>query len=409
MLDDSEYQDYEACTKYGDKDESDNWEDYEIAPPPPPPKEYHEAYGIEYNHGGLEALLKAAQDGDKIYVPPGTYSFCCDDFLDIKSSVEIIGMGQKPEDTVLYRNRRIDIEAKGPVRFTNLTLRCGTRYDKWNMSKPDDGPMLYLWASNRKDGNQTDLVLDNCIIDMGMEEEERKEMEIAKRNNNSETPVVQRHPGFVSGLFVQEAKSVTINRCHFKGGVGSAIVITNDPALIPPEVEILNSSFSDCGQQLNAENNKGLARNIKKVPAPGAIELWSIQRNKKNAIQQRPFRLAGVSFQSNRNAPIAARHLSEKDSYYSWNKKPEVKLVEPDREQTEPDGVQHLPTESFNVSLFQSTLDFNGSLVDCAKFGGKSFPGNEASILLIENENYPGYCTDGCEETRWGLIYQPRE
>jgi pectin methylesterase-like acyl-CoA thioesterase len=94
--------------------------------------------GSECNFGNVKAALKAAHDGDKIYIPPGTYSFNNDDYVHIIKSIEIIGMEKKPQDTVIYFSERIDITVKGTVRIINLTLRHGTRYDKWQMSKSKD-------------------------------------------------------------------------------------------------------------------------------------------------------------------------------------------------------------------------------------------------------------------------------
>jgi hypothetical protein len=99
-----------ACTKYGANDESNKWSDYRAAPPPSLPKEYHGMCGIDYKHGGsLLGALDAAQDGDKICIPLEHIAST----VMISKSIAIIGMGETPGDTVIYRNRRsIDIDTE---------------------------------------------------------------------------------------------------------------------------------------------------------------------------------------------------------------------------------------------------------------------------------------------------------
>jgi hypothetical protein len=417
-----EFHEDHACTKYGDKDESNNWDDYPVAPPPPPPKEYHDLYGINHNYGSLIGALEAAQNGDKIYIPPGTYHVNCDDFMSIEKSIEVIGMGENPEDTVIYRNRRIDINIDAkcglPVRIVNLTLRHGTGYDKWHMSKSDDEPMLALHAGSSS-MNNVDLVLDNCIIDMGTDEGQAKEtphMETAYKD----TPTVTRHPGFVSGILIQEANSVTISRCHFKGGTGSAIVMTNDPDLDDAHLGILSCTFTDCGQP-NVDN-KGLAGSIKKVPAPGTIEFWTIQRKKNQRFESslHPIRLAGNQFASNLNAPIVSRSLLD-DELVNYKHTPEVNLLLPvdhdggaalsSSSPSSDDEAPHFLTEAFKISLHQNRFDSNGAQVDCSQFTGDcdSFPCDGEAMLVVQDETYPSYGGEGSESTRWILIYEPRD
>lgn len=65
---------FQGTTKFGDKDESDNWDDFSIPPPPPPSKELHEKYGIEYCHSNIEDAIKEANNGDCIYLEDGHYT-----------------------------------------------------------------------------------------------------------------------------------------------------------------------------------------------------------------------------------------------------------------------------------------------------------------------------------------------
>lgn len=84
-----------------------------------------------------------------------------------------------------------------------------------------------------------------------------------------------------------------------------------------------------------------------------------------------------------------------------------MKLIKPDQHPKTSGEVKCIPNESFDVSLFQDTFNSNGASVDTCKI--KGFSGNEASMLLIENEIYPDYCSGNSETTRWMLIYQPDE
>jgi hypothetical protein len=61
------------------------------------------------------------------------------------------------------------------------------------MSKSDDEPMLAFHAGCSST-NKADLVLDNCIVDMGTDEGEAKETQFAE--HRCEAPTVIRHPGF---------------------------------------------------------------------------------------------------------------------------------------------------------------------------------------------------------------------
>jgi hypothetical protein len=80
----------------------------------------------------------------------------------INNSIELIGMGQSPEDMVIYCDDYICICASGPVRITNLTLRHGTEYSTRELG---ECPLLDMEGGCLRK-NETQLFLDNCIIGM---------------------------------------------------------------------------------------------------------------------------------------------------------------------------------------------------------------------------------------------------
>jgi len=210
--------------KFGDKDESNDWDSRPVALPPPPPRQYHSIYGIEYNHGNIHSAIMDAKEGDRVYIPPGEYGvFLANDAIAIDNAIEIIGMGRRPEDTVIYRNSEIRARAKGVVRMINLTIRHGRRYDKWFMEDPCNEPMIRI--SSRLDGKKgTDLVMESCVIDMGNEEDHKKQMAEHSKKHYCDSPaVVAQHAGAISGIAIESAKSVWISKCLFKGGSGDAI------------------------------------------------------------------------------------------------------------------------------------------------------------------------------------------
>jgi len=240
---------------FGDKDEPNDWDSPPVALPPPPPHQYQCRYGIEYNHERIHDAMMAAKEGDRVYIFPGAYAFRASDTLYIDNAIEIIGMGGRPQDTVIYRSNEILVRAKGVVRTTNLTLRHGRRYDQWFMDEPCNEPMIRI--SSRLDGKkEADFVMENCVIDMGNEEDHKKQMTEFSKKNCDGAPVVEQHAGAISGIAVESAKSVWINKCLFRGGSGAAIAKecvakecdsgSKESENEETQVEILSTRFADC-------------------------------------------------------------------------------------------------------------------------------------------------------------------
>ena len=428
---------FQGMAKYGDKDESNNWDDYSIAPPPPPSKEQHEKYGITVCHASLGEALDEASNGDIIYLERGFYSCYQTGYfssLIIKKSLEIIGLGEKPKQTLVDLGPGDCFHLRGKkVRLSNFSMRCAQKTSGRKKKKkeapveevdvtPHEYPLCRIEGSSVKT-----VYIDNVVFAMGYEKQAAEEFE--KRDHISETSMAAFHKSIVSGVQIQSGDNVTLENCLFGGGHGSAIAITNDHLHhgeykfedsvwyggSPPTVEILGCEINGSGQPWSSVKGTDALRpkpNYRdkaktSIPGFGAIELWSIQRSNEWFLTLgsppgvQTIRLAGNSIRHNHRGPIIHRVL---DSSYVENPKTKVAVVQASKpsECKEDDQFSRVKAGPFDVSFLENTITKNGldiAATACpppmlvakvdnkAKKSKLAFPDGEA-IMTVENHEY---------------------
>lgn len=422
MVTNEEY--WHGTTKFGDKDESNDWGigkyEYDVPPPPPPPKELHDKYGIEYCHSTIEAALEAANDGDKIYLEEGHFNFDTDSLLYIDKNVEIIGLGENPEDTLVDRGHRfgcLHILAK-KVLLANFTIRCSD--DPQN--RPPD-PSAYCDPLVIVERRNVGLVyLDRVVFEMGSEQ---KAIEERKRfKNYVGTSIASFHKNIISGIQIQSGENIVLYKCRFNGGHGAAISVMHEPLFhdkvsidgelfcAPPRnIEIVCCTINQSGQTWSNGallRSKGHHYNNTVIPKPGAIELWSIRRKDndlcygvelKGKGATHTIRLAGNHISDNFRAPITYRVLENRSC--DKDKKTQIGIMEAEAKDSTED-CRHLTVGPYDLSFSThnaNTISNNGILVEeCVAFPVANvaakeekvetpFPDGE-TVLAIDSDAY---------------------
>ena len=373
VYDNASDQDAQGTAKYGEKDNSNNWKDFEVAPPSPPTKDHYETYGIVYSHGSIIHAIEKAECGDRIYIGRlinrnenwdgkirNEDFWICDDLIEIDKSLEIISLDESsPENTIVMVCDGIRIQQDSCIRFANLTLKYG--YVGYIIPKDDD-PLVEIESEFAK------LFMENCILDMGTELQEMNDV----KKGRYEVGKTRLNRGVVSGILVECAETVVLNSCRFMGGCGSSVLCLYDPYMhwytTKLILDIRNCSFSNTG----ALNTK-IANTEQPSPPLSVLELCRIHQlnEKKNPSVDHKVYLTNNKITNNFNAAVGYRSFY--DNRRTRNEKSQVsslKLLEAKQRDKEGDiasaSVQALLSrDSFEISFLDNNIRSNGLGLDC--------------------------------------------
>jgi len=305
---------HSGSVKYGDKDNSQNWNDFEITPPKPPNRQQFQTYGIVYSHDSLKHAIEKSEPGDRIYLEPAPYpdvpyTMDTGEYLTVDKNLEILALREtSPEKTVLYLQNGIDVTKEASLRIANITLKYG--YSGTDNSDDHHPPLVTVDSENAK------LFLDNCVFDMGTDQQELHDKKKYKQQIYGEGGKTLLHRGLISGVFADRAAAVILNGCRFSGGCGSSVLFKYDPydyaERMRPMLEIIDCSFSNTG----APNTKQKHENEFLSPPFSTVELWRVQQRREGKIPlDLPVRLSGNSISNNFQAPVGYRLLHHGDTH----------------------------------------------------------------------------------------------
>ena len=372
VYDNASDQDAQGTAKYGEKDSSDNWDDFEIAPPSPPTKYHYETYGIVYSHGTIIHAIEKAESGDRIYIGGSMIDrnenwdkkirnedfWICDDLIEIDKSLEIISLDESsPENTIVMVCGGIRIKQDGCIRFANLTLK----YGYVDYIPQDDDPLVEIESESAK------LFMENCILDMGTE---LQEMNDAKEGRCGEGKT-KLNRGIVSGILVECAETVVLNGCRFTGGCGSSVLCLYDPYMhwytTKSILDIRNCSFSN-----TCAMNTKIANTERPSPPLSVLELCRIHQlnEKKNPSVDHKVYLTNNKITNNFNAAVGYRSFY--DDRRTRNKESQTSslmLLEAKQKDIEGDvasaSVQAmLSRDSFEILFSENNIKSNGLGLD---------------------------------------------
>eukprot|EP00956_Cyclotella_meneghiniana_P011650 scaffold16392_cov40-Cyclotella_meneghiniana.AAC.4 len=352
-----------------DEDASTEGYDYryyfETRPTPAPTKDQYEyeQFGIIHSHGSITDAIKAAKQGDRIYLAPGIHwryngrGMVRKKIL-IEKELEIIGVGASADVVVEVAYceypKCFEVLSEESVGLYNIKFQLTLYDDMYVEDKRSSDTPYYAHGSMEcamisfrentpyKDPLKAKFIVKNCIFDMGIGKDSA-------------------FPARVSGLFQKRAKSAVIEDCKFIGGTGSAIVVVNDPHLHTPNVEINHNMFQYNGQPGISE--KTLKSGEEAIPGPASVELFKFNRELhtihsswtrthtwtrdwnssfRETEKASDVTMMGNNFTSNLRAPLACRIITPMPKY----------------------SISATFRRSYSASVAESTWDVKTDIVD---------------------------------------------
>ena len=187
---------------------------FSSGPTPAPTKEQYEKYGILHSYCSLNNAINASNNGDRIYLSPGIHKW--EHTLDYRrkpkkpltNDIDIIGLGD-PGDVIIeidYSEQRGCFMVQSRTcGFYNLTFKV--TYDRETSTV---NRTAYYGSGNDaivtfEKGGGTHII-KNCHFRMGVS-------------------VLHAYPTRISGVFIADTKSATIDSCKFVGGSGKSVCI----------------------------------------------------------------------------------------------------------------------------------------------------------------------------------------
>lgn len=309
---------YRGSSKYGGMDTGpDNSDDESFyCQPPPPTKDQYEDYGIVSSHSSLMTAIKAATDGDCIYLLEGLHyeesSRHMDKTIAVEKSLSFVGLGDANKIIVSVDHDSPFVVRAGAVSFVNMTFSTdmSLRPEGCEPFKSDSVPWF-----RHKDGPTTSKGLTIPIMCFGDEEgsyplgDYKVKDCLFDLGSTCEKADATR----VSGILIRRGKSALIEGCRFIGGAGSAIVTVNDPHLFTPSIEITRNIFMNNGQPTFYEKPAA-----EMIPGPSSVECWRFNRplyqisesGTKEEWKRISLKFSNNQLSSNLRAPLAYRDVS---------------------------------------------------------------------------------------------------